>query len=566
MDNPQAQHLQTYFLFPFSIDREAVAADHPDLFAKRPHWFAGVDDWVKRGGQSSRIQSQLGAWQRGPFSSFEAESDQAMSVFHPFVRRVFFGNAMADEDAGERDSLVRSFRMPLARLRENNRTLRYEARDAHGRSMSVEVTDLQLSIAANGIGILSISIEALDTPIGDALWINEMLRKVYPSSSRQIREARTLLSAALVIEGSGVRDVLVEDNFERLTAQADVQPLSGLITKLLYFAHYTDSQFDPVLGERMNVYSYLAIDPASVPKDYHLSEEYQVLMSRFLYVDLWNGDYRYEAEFTRAQMQSDVYRRWAHQGTLYGFTSCSSVVLAMGEGDRGEHGARDGSLILRMFRGRYFIMQRIALFYRASLLGLAEDVAITTRALFRSFNLATVYETDIRMTLQLLADVQFFNNHWFFGEITNQMEELEHYRILGKCYGLEATRREIDLETERLGSTVDRFFQQRTTEALNRLAMLSMILGGGAVITGFFGMNFGLDFEKLFFNPGENPLFHHLAIAGVSALVVVALSLAAFVVAANWRDYRSILIPTNFLTQKRGSLKRVNSSKAGKGN
>jgi hypothetical protein len=63
------------------------------------------------------------------------------------------------------------------------------------------------------------------------------------------------------------------------------------------------------------------------------------------------------------------------------------------------------------------------LFYRASLLDLAEDVAITTRALFRSFNLATAYEADIRMTLQLLADVQFFSNHWFFGETTNQVEE-----------------------------------------------------------------------------------------------------------------------------------------------
>jgi len=58
MDNPQAQHLQTYFLFPFSIDREAVAADHPDLFAKSPHWFAAVDDWVRRGVRSARIQSR----------------------------------------------------------------------------------------------------------------------------------------------------------------------------------------------------------------------------------------------------------------------------------------------------------------------------------------------------------------------------------------------------------------------------------------------------------------------------------------------------------------------------
>lgn len=566
MDNPQAQHLQTYFLFPFSIDREAVAADHPDLFAKRPHWFAGVEAWVKLGGQSSRIQSKLGSWQRGPFSSFESESHHAMFLFHPFVQRVFFDTGEAIANPEERGALVRAFRMPLAPLRESGRVLRYEARDSRGRSTSLEVNDLLLTIAANGIGILAIGVEAFDLPMADALWINEMLRRVYPSSIRQISEGRTLLTAALAVEGPDSRDVLVEENFEKLTGPKDVPPLSQLITELLYFSPYANSQLEPILGESMLVYSYLAIDPASVPRGYHLSEDYQVLMSRFLYVDQWAAAYRYEPEFTRAHLQQDVYRRWAHEGTLYGFTSNSSVTLAMGEGGRGEHSARNGSLILRMFQGRYFIMQWIALFYRASLVDLAEHVALTTRALFRSFNLATIYEADIRMTLQLLADVQFFNNHWFFGEITNQIEELEHYRILSTCYGIEANRREIDLETERLGSTVDRFFQQRTTEALNRLAMLSMILGGGAVITGFFGMNFGLDFEKTFFNPTENPWLHQLAIAGVSLLVLVALSLVAFVVAGNWRDYRSILIPTHFLTWKRGSLKRASSPKTGRGN
>ena len=458
MVDPRAQHLQTYFLFPFSIDRDAVAADQPGIFTKLPHWFAGVDDWVKQGGRGNRIQSSLGAWQSSPFSSFESESHHEVFLFHPFVQRVFLAVRQATDGQNERESLVRSFQIPLATLRENNRMLRYEAKDAHGRSMSVEVTDLRLDIAANGVGTLTIGVEAIDLPIADALWINEMLRKVYPSGSRQIREGRTLQSAALVIEGPEVREVVVEDDFQNLVAVTSVPPLSRLIRELLYFTDYAASEFEAVLGECMIVYSYLAIDPTSVPELYQLSEDYQILMSRFLYVDHWAADYRYETEFTRAQMGKDVYRRWAHQGTLYGFSSYSSVVLALGEDNRGAHSARDGSLILRMFRGRYFIMQRIALFYRASLLHLSENVAITTRALFRSFSLATVHDADIRLTLQLLADVQFFNNHWFFGEITNQVEELEHYRIQSNCYGLEAMRREVDLETERLGSTVDRFF------------------------------------------------------------------------------------------------------------
>ena len=75
MESPRAQHLQTYFPVPFSIDREAVAADHPDLFAKHPLWFAGVDDWVKQDGRSTRIQSNLGSWHiHGSASSKNAVS------------------------------------------------------------------------------------------------------------------------------------------------------------------------------------------------------------------------------------------------------------------------------------------------------------------------------------------------------------------------------------------------------------------------------------------------------------------------------------------------------------
>jgi hypothetical protein len=57
-------------------------------------------------------------------------------------------------------------------------------------------------------------------------------------------------------------------------------------------------------------------------------------------------------------------------------------------------------------------------------------------------------------------------------------------------------KREIEEEIEKLSASLHNYYQFRNTEAVNRLAMLSLILGAGAVITGFFGMNFGGHFEK----------------------------------------------------------------------
>ena len=57
--------------------------------------------------------------------------------------------------------------------------------------------------------------------------------------------------------------------------------------------------------------------------------------------------------------------------------------------------------------------------------------------------------------------------------------------------------KQIEDEVEKLNSFLHEHNQVRSTEAVNRLAMLSMILGVGAVLTGYFGMNFGRAFAVL---------------------------------------------------------------------
>jgi hypothetical protein len=254
-------------------------------------------------------------------------------------------------------------------------------------------------------------------------------------------------------------------------------------------------------------------------------------------------EYRYESEFTRAAMRHDVYRRWAHQGTLYGFTSYSNVTLTMGRFDCDEHELREGFLVHRMFMSRYYLTVVVALFYRATLLDFSERTALVSRQLFKRTGTRQVTESDVRLVSRLMADFQHFSNYWYFSELANKDEEIEHFQMQCDAYRLAGMKTEVEQEIEKMSDFLERVFQLLNTESINRLAMLSMILGGGAMITGYFGMNFGGAFEKGFFNPGPNQVVHWAAIIVVTLVALGSLFFTMFLVFSNWNDYRKILLP-----------------------
>jgi hypothetical protein len=557
----RALHLHSYFLFPFSIDREAVTEDHQKVWGGCQHWIEGLDRWIADHGHAagSPIAGKLGRWQRDAYRRFDMDSFayQDMVFFHPFVRRVFFdtGDSISAVH-GETENMLRCYRIPLDHLGETGRRVLFEAEDLRGRSASVRVTDLRLFLFANGIGILSIGVEATHLPVSQALWINEMMRKVYPSSGRQVREGRTPSRTTLRLEGGGEPQVLCEEDFTSCSMRGFLPPLSGIITGLLYFANYAAQEFEPVLDERMIVYSLLSVDPASVPEGFEHTPAYEILLSRFLYVDRWGEDFRYDPEFIRAGMNLAVYRRWAHQGTLYGFSSYSNVTLVMGRFNCDEHELREGFLVHRMFMSRYYLTVIVALFYRATLLDFSERTALVSLQLFNRYSTAQVTDADIRLVGRLMADFQHFSNYWHFSELANKDEEIEHFQCQCGAFRLGPMKTEVEQEIEKLSDYLERVFQLRNTESINRLAMLSMILGGGAMITGYFGMNFGAEFERIFFQPSGPGLAHRISIAAVSAIVAGSLLFAVFLVARSWRDYRKILLPSRKPTPQE-SLRRT---------
>ena len=293
-DQVRIQRLCTNFLFPFTVDKEAVAEDHVDIWSKHPRWIAALEEWIRMPGITfaGPLLEALGPWRRTPYRRFDMDSVsyQDMVFFHPFVRRVFFDSVDLWGEGVERESLLHFYRISL-----EGKRLWFEAEDAKGRKARVEVTDLKLNMYANGIGTLSIGIEAYDLSIQDALWINEMMRKLYPSSGRQKREGRTPSLVRLLVGD----EVVIDEDFNSGGIRNYLPPLSRLLTRLLYFAHYDNQEYEAVLDERMIVYTYVALDQKSLPPSYAQSDEYRVLISRVLYVDHWSANYRYDRRALR---------------------------------------------------------------------------------------------------------------------------------------------------------------------------------------------------------------------------------------------------------------------------
>ncbi len=538
-------HLHTYFLFPFSIDRETVANEHAAQWKTKAQWIDGLDEWIHWHATAGKspVVSRLGCWQRAAYARADMDSlaYQDMVFFHPFVRRVFFDISDKSAAAGEREALIRCYRIPL----DGPRTLWYKAEDARGRKAAVQVTDLRLFLFANGMGILSIGVEARDISTREALWINEQMRKIYPSSGRQLREGRAPNRYSLALEEAGQETVVAEEKFEACSMIGFQPPLSKVISGLLYFLDYEKREFEQLLDERMIVYTCATVDPASAPPDFARSEEYQHLLSWLLYVDHQARSFRYEPDFIREQMRAHLYARWAHEGTYYGFTSYSNVTASIGVGDRGEHVVTEGDLIHRMFDTRYYLMAIVALFYRATLLDFAQKTALVARNLFHDQERGGLSPANVLIARALRAEYLHFSNHWFFDELANKDEETEHFEKQCRAFRVASMRTEVEQEIEKMNASLNEYYQNRNTEAVNRLAMVSMILGAGAVITGFFGMNFGREFGALFFDPTADPaMVHYLAVAFVSVFALGAVAFAIYLVVSNPAAYRDILLPT----------------------
>jgi hypothetical protein len=550
--SPVFERLHTYFLFPFALDKEAIQADHPQAWPGKTRWIDGLDSWIA--GHSGRSASQgmagLGPWKRSSYSRFDLDSPAYSDLlfFHSIIRHVFFDTNIG-RHPDDQENQLRCYTIDLSAPAR----LWSEGSDLLGRGARAEVTDLRLYLSAQGIGILSIGVSTDAIDARQALWINRRLRKLYPVDADSVRQGRTPNWLALRLERGSEIETICEERFERPEMVSFYPPLPDTIKSLLYFADYSLEEYEPVLDENMLVYSYGEIDTGSV-SNRDSSAAIEATVEDFLYLG------HKHAEATKYSFGTAT--------VLVGSSAHSCSILKLGSTPVGQQDARDHEYaptaglvqndpeVVKAFHSRYYLMAVVALFYRAVLLDFHERSALVSRRLLQDQESGRLTLPSVTMVNELRTEFLNFSSYWHFDDISCKQTDNDLFRRLCGEYKIGDMKGVLGDELRHMAEFVYNFYQLKNTEAVNRLAMLSLIFGGGAVLTGFFGMNFGREFGRFFFEGESGGAFgHYFMVILVCGFVFVSLALGTFVVLRNWREYLAILSPPK-KSNSSSSLKR----------
>lgn len=546
------KRLHTYFLFPFALDKGAIQADHPQAWPGKTRWIDGLDSWIA--GHSGRSASPaivgLGPWKRSSYSKFDFDSPAYSDLlfFHSIIRHVFFDTTIG-RHSDDQENQLRCYTIDLSAPGR----LWFEGSDALGGGARTEVTDLRLYLSAQGIGILSVGVSTGAMDASHALWVNRRLRKLYPVDAESVQQGRTPNWLALRLERGSQVETICEERFEHPEMVGFYPPLPNTIKSLLYFADYSQEEYEPVLDENMLVYSYGELDTSSV-SEREMGTAFESTLEDFLYLG------HKHAEATK--------HLFGGATVLFGFTAHSCSILQLGSApaekqDAREHVyapaaalAQDDLEVVKTFHTRYYLMTVVALFYRAVLLDFHERGALVSRRLLQDQESGRLTLPSVTMVNELRTEFLNFSGYWHFDDVSCKQTDNDLFRRLCAEYKIGDMKSILGDELRHMAEFVYNFYQMRNTEAVNRLAMLSLIFGGGAVLTGFFGMNFGREFGRFFFEGESGGGFgHYFMVILVCSFVFASLALGSFVVLRSWREYLAILNPPK-KNSSSSSLKR----------
>ena len=374
--SPSFERLQTYFLFPFALDKEAIQEDHPEAWPERTRWIDGLDSWVTADTHAlHQGMNLLGRWKRASYSRFDVESPAYAELlfFNSIVRHVFFDTNIGRQ-ADEQENLLRCYTIDITAPRR----LWFEACDAFGFHARAEIKDLRLFLSAQGIGVLSIGVATGAVDAYQALWMNRRFWKLYPVDADSVREGRTPSWLALRLESDGQIETVAEERFDNPAMVGFYPPLANTVKSLLYFADYSKEEYAPVLDENMLVYFYAEINPETTSNGDSAAVE--AVLEDYLYLS-----HKHTEPVRYSLGDSDV---------LMGFTGHSWSIVRIreiartgGKQESAQKGlpalCQDDPAIQKSFHTRYYLMMVIALFYRAVLLDFSERSALVARRLLQ---------------------------------------------------------------------------------------------------------------------------------------------------------------------------------------
>lgn len=371
--------------------------------------------------------------------------------------------------------------------------------DKH-KDYELDIVDIKLHIYETGVGLLSFNLENTKySTYNDILNINDFGRRIYPQflPLKDVRNAFLPLKVKVSFDDGTV----FSENFAQYDNCRKLK-LSNIIMKILGEGLFIEHGYNNAEIEHSNTKdkTKLAIKPLIDDRMYTIcwykNNDIIKLCEKDLYCDEW---YKYlyldtdfvsvtDYEMKKKLVDDCTYTRWLNrnntdeekaEGTLYGLSRYSFMVVT----DEGWYGS---NIIKNHCFNQYYSLASLLLLQRASILRFSNEVS--ELSMLKN-------DTDLTNKINVLYKHYIkFINQLYFREVTAQEQGIELYRIGLKIMNLENEVKALDEEIQELHQYANFLIGEATNDKLNRLTYVSVGLGVGSLLAGYFGMNiFELD-------------------------------------------------------------------------
>lgn len=466
------------FLFPFEWKYTGKA----DQLFEEQVCLQDLIGWMQRDKVWERRTSWLKVQSLAQFNE--------VAYFYDFVRPVLY-------DSGNNESTLQAhyyYQLPEG-------DCEYVIELPNGTTYHLEIDDITISYFDMGIGILAFHLlnkDAAQSSPQDILNINFFGRRVYPpflsTDINQVGQQafftnddwvfglhRTVnasgeLARSISLECDGGPWVL--DNFSSWTVDQNLRRAPDLIEQLLPVPLKNKVTIQPVLDDRMYVISWygndqLATQLKGTDADQHFQKE--EWWYRYIFIDKeW-------ATCSNGQMMADLlqkatYQRWTGQGTFYGISRYSFMVL-MDEMASGFF----PKLVFTHTQTLYFKLVMLCIVQRACLLRFSEEITAISQLNVKKgkigARIGSLYQQYLR-----------FVNKIYFREVTAQEQGIELYQKLHQQMELPQQVTALQLEMQELHQYALIIEEDQRNDKLDMLTYI----GAFFVVPSFIGTYFGI--------------------------------------------------------------------------
>lgn len=413
--------------------------------------------------------------------SEKADLYNEKNYYYQFVHQVLY-----DETA--QTNIIKHFERKEPAL--NN--VYYKIKVKNGKLYTLSVDSINLNFYSTGVGILSFFLKNEDDnqkAPEDILCINQFGRRILPPFYADIYCRR---ETAEYISIDGLNDMSKNhtesfDNYSTADSWKVAGFVSGLINEIA-----TNIEITPVIDDRMFVSCMYKNDslaskfnsPVLSDKDSYKTtmENEKLYLDTFMNEPFWykflfidnESETCQNLEMKAKLLDKSTYKRWQKEGSLYGATRYSLMLLA-------NNGAPD--FILSYFQTTYSRMVELVLVQRASMLRFSGEVTKVSKLSNKetgaiSNRISSLYKEYIR-----------FVNQIYFREVTAQDQGIELYELLHDNLKMEEYIKDLEGEVGELHQYVSLMEDREGNKEASKLNMMAAILLPATILTGMFGMN-----------------------------------------------------------------------------